>query len=461
MLIVHSSSDQASDRCYVFQVLIEDFLGLEWRHEVTEGDSFTISLEGQVGRICLPDIFFRKLGTHWLTADNLPSQPLLHWDSRELSEDIPLVDPLVPVIFGETPPIARIGKDIIKLPVDIFGSAFFMLTRYEEVIKPERDEHSRFPAYASLAHQEGFLERPIIDEYLEILWVAMQRLWPQLQRKPRTRTLRVTCDVDSPYQLGFTKYGMLRGLAADLIKRHSLGLASSNLRTRWRARSGDFSGDPYLANIDWMMDVNEQAGNQVAFYFITGGNHPLDASYRMDETIIRKLLRRIHARGHEIGLHLSYNTYLCPEQARREADILRRTLEDEGITYAELGGRQHYLRWQTPLTARNWESAGMTYDSTISYADNSGFRCGTSREFTMYDVEQRRAMKLKQRPLVLMETTVVAAHYQGLGYSTMALEQMLRLKERALSIGGEFTLLWHNCSFEEEAAQAIYEELIQ
>lgn len=45
-------------------------------------------------------------------------------------------------------------------------------------------DHDRFPATASLAYRAGFLDRPQIDEYLEILWAAMRRLWPGLQRKP-------------------------------------------------------------------------------------------------------------------------------------------------------------------------------------------------------------------------------------------------------------------------------------
>ena len=65
----------------------------------------------------------------------------------------------------------------IQLGLDIFGSVFFMITRYEEVVKSDRDEYDRFPAAASLAYQEGFLDRPIVNEYLEILWTCMKRLW--------------------------------------------------------------------------------------------------------------------------------------------------------------------------------------------------------------------------------------------------------------------------------------------
>lgn len=40
----------------------------------------------------------------------------------------------------------------------------------------------------------------------------------------------------------------------------------------------------------------------------------------------------------------------------------------QGIQQAEWGGRMHYLRWKTPTTLYGWEQAGMTYDSTLSYA---------------------------------------------------------------------------------------------
>ncbi|MEA1048991.1 hypothetical protein U5801_04080 [Lamprobacter modestohalophilus] len=58
---------------------------------------------------------------------------------------------------------------------------------------------------------------------------------------------------------------------------------------------------------------------------------------------------------------------------------LRRVPDDEGIDQPSLGGRQHFLRWETSATARLWDANGLDYDSTLSYADRPGFRCGTCR----------------------------------------------------------------------------------
>ncbi|MEI8204185.1 MAG: polysaccharide deacetylase family protein [Bacteroidota bacterium] len=460
MLVVSTPSGYEFERSYAFEIVLSDFLGIKWYHEIRDGESICIHNNEYPGEIWLPDAFFCKIKNKWLNSDSLPIQPLEKWDSGELSSDISLVNALIPVIYGNKNPKARVEDNIIDLPIDIFGSTYFMLVRYEELVKKERDNHDRFPATASLAYQEGFLDRPIIDEYVEILMSAIQRLWPHIHRKQISNKQYVTCDVDSPYEVEFSKYAMLRGIAADVLKRRNPQLALKNFKPRWRAFCGNFNGDPHWENINWMMDVNEKAGNRVAFYFIAEHTHPYDARYRMDESGIRQLLHRINSRGHEIGLHPSYSTYLSPEQMQREAEILRSTLHHENISYAELGGRQHYLRWRSPQTARNWEGSGMSYDSTLTYADCPGFRCGTSRDYTMFDLIERKVMKLKQRPLVMMEGSIIADQYMAMGYTDEALKYMQTLKNNALSIGGQFTFLWHNSYFHVPEARYIYENLI-
>ena len=59
--------------------------------------------------------------------------------------------------------------------VDVFGGAFLMLTRYEEVVVPTRDSYGRFPASASVAHREGFLGLPVVDVYVELRWTPLRR----------------------------------------------------------------------------------------------------------------------------------------------------------------------------------------------------------------------------------------------------------------------------------------------
>lgn len=444
---------------WICAVLLRDFIGITYHLQVTDDEYITIEHNGL--RLELSAEFFLKIGKGWLSQGSLPIEPLRWWDVNAIDLEIPLVNQPLPILFGK--PEIEISNQLIRIGVDIFGTAFFMLSRYEEVIVQERDEHDRFPSSASVASRSGFLDRPIVDEYVEVLWGAMRRLWPALKRKTRQPRTLVSCDVDAPYvSVDSSSFGIIKRFGGDVLKRRSLGMALQMAKNSVYRRQGDYSLDPYLNAINWIMDVNEKAGNQVAFYFIASHSHPtLDGCYIIDEPVIRNLLRCIASRGHEIGLHSSYNTYRDAEQTCREADILRNVMGKEGIHQAVLGGRQHFLRWQTSKTANNIEAAGLNYDSTLSFADRSGFRCGTCHEYPMYDLINRCALKLRQRPLILMECTVIAERYMGMGYSKTALETMKAYKQTCRRFGGNFTLLWHNSHLMTLDDRRFYSELVE
>lgn len=447
---------------YIFSVILRDILGLEWHIVGTSvEDEVIIFKEGSDKTIRMPVCFFLEK-TIWLDRSSLPTLPLSYWDSRELYQPLKLFNSLIPVIYGDNDPKVLVESNQIRLPIDIFGSSFFMLSRYEELLFGHRDKHERFPASASVAFKSNFLDRPIIDEYIEILWFTIKRLWPSMTRRIMPKKINITCDVDIPYQNDFSYWAILRGIGNNVLKQRNLQLAFSNLKKRLRARTGDFRHDPYLQNIDWMMDVNELENNKVAFYFITQNTNPIyDGRYSINEPVIRRLIKKIHNRGHEIGLHPSYDSYNDSERILYEANLLRNVMLEENINFSQFGGRQHFLRWDTRVTPINLENAGIQYDSTLCYAENSGFRCGTSREFTMFDVINRRRLNLRQRPLILMECSVISKRYQNLGYTDKALSTMMKLKNTALSIGGEFTMLWHNDHFNYPKDREFYTIMIQ
>lgn len=144
----------------------------------------------------------------------------------------------------------------------------------------------------------------------------------------------------------------------------------------------------------------------------------------------------------------------------RSVQRLREALDDAGIAQSQVGGRQHYLRWETPTTARLWDTHELDYDTTLSFADRPGFRCGTCFEYPMFDAVEQRALRLRQRPLIVMECSVIADRYLGLGYSDAALELMQRFQKTCYSVGGQYGLLWHNSHFGNEADARFYQALV-
>ena len=106
----------------------------------------------------------------------------------------------IPLLFG-SPKIEWVN-DVLVVYADIVASAYFLLTRYEEIRKRNiRDEHGRFPGKQSLPYKSGFLHRPIVDEYGKLLrkWLREARVSKAIDPQPEIKKIWLTHDVDAPY----------------------------------------------------------------------------------------------------------------------------------------------------------------------------------------------------------------------------------------------------------------------
>lgn len=406
------------------------------------------------------DLFGRE-HSEWPSVSALPKLPLLQWDTREIGVELPFSLHNLPLLFGSSGfHIDRNGDGYLGL--DVVGSAYFMLSRIEELFIAKKDVHDRVPATESVAYKAEFIDRPIIDEYIEVLWAAMKRVWPDMERRTTESRIVVSCDVDSPY-LPYSRSmnRTARVMVGDVVKRGSLLQAARTLEQYLRMRRGDYSRDPLMSPFEWMMDVNERAGNRVTFNFMAGGTHPVyDGRYSLDDPVIRNLMRDIYARGHEVGFHGSYFSYRDEEQVCYEVCNLRRVMEEVGIKQELTSGRQHYLRWKTPDTARDLAAAGLMCDCSVGYADHAGFRCGTCHEYNMFDPVKRVPLHIRQRPLVMMECSVLDKPYMGYGASHEALDYMNVIKERCYEAGGYFTILWHNSRLRTGEYRKLYQAIL-
>lgn len=345
---------------------------------------------------------------------------------------------------------------------DLPGFICWMLTRSEEIGATDLDSHRRFPASASNGFKNGYLERPIVDEWLGILGQVIEAVWPGVVLKAMRFSMLVSHDVDWPSRYGFqTLPGLARAVLADLIKNRDFQAVFRGPLVHARSKSAIHALDP-LNTFDWIMSTSDRHGLKSAFYFICGRTDPrFDSDYEVEHPAIRDLMRRIHQRGHEIGLHPSYGTYQNPDLIIREAQRLREVTASEGIVQPEWGGRMHFLRWQQPTTLYGWEGAAMDYDSSLGYADRPGFRAGTCFDFPAFDIVADRALRLRIRPLIAMEVTVMRPKYMSLGDGERAFQKFKEMKDACRAVGGTFTLLWHNTQFRLLSERALYERVLQ
>ena len=445
---------------YSIEVLLREFLDINFELEIYKGNIIEVSNTNDVdnfSKLTLDASFFYKTQQDFLKPQSMPVLPLANWTPEDDGIKANLILPSVPVLYG-SPGIANNGNHI-HLNLDIFGSTFFMLSRYEELIIKNRDNHDRFPSYASVAFKANFLNRPIVDEYLEILWACLSQLWPDLKRKHYQPKTFITCDVDQPYDCTVETFSkLIKVCAGDLIKRRSLTEMLKRINRYVFNKLGIYKFDRNYT-FDFYMDVCEQAGLKAAFYFIPSSKEPTNGCYEITDKKIINLIKKIDARGHEIGIHGSYQTYQDQEKILQQKILVEETFKKVGINQKIRGNRQHYLRWDSAVTPDYLDAAGFEYDTSGSYADRPGFRYGTCKKFSMWGWQNKKKLNLKQQPLIVMECSV--ADHMGLEYTDDASKVMQDLKQKCQLFSGTFALLWHNSELQNEKQINMFKEIIK
>lgn len=437
MLHVRCPDSYRPERTYIWQVILEDFLGLPTEISF-EQRSDTLLLGGRSRRkLALCDGLFGAPSAKWLTEQTLPSTPLARWKIPS-EYSLPFTD--LPVLYGKTGKngdfLTQAG-DITRIGIDIAGSAFFMLTRYEELVTKQRDAFGRFTATNSLAYRENFLMRPLVNEYLELLWIFLQQIDHGLARRERFFELEPTHDVDIPYRLRPPKR-LAKTLLGDLAHRHDPLLALRHLFHGAKASFQVSHDDPY-DTYDSLMDQSERSNTRSRFYFMATG------PYRLSSKPIQALLARINERGHEIGFHGNLGSSQDPQVLRSELEVFHREVARAGVNSPLLGGRQHYLSWDASQTWGHWEEVGLEFDSTCGFADHIGFRCGTCYPYRVFDIHRRIPLNLKERPLLAMDVTLF--DYMSLSMNE-AENRLTEIVEQVRLHKGVLITNWHNSWFD-------------
>jgi len=422
-IVITIPSVNIPEVAYTFHCLLSVFLGL--RYEIVIDDEacdYTITCNFQTLQIA--NFFFKDDRVQQLYQhDNLPSA--VNFSDIEL-ENIQFSQV---IFFGNSSWSKQ--ESGFKWGNDIVAASFYMLTRWEETVIENKDEHNRFLAIDSLAYKNNFLHRPIVNEYVEILYHILKSFGLDQIRKVRKYTTLATHDVDRPFLWNST-LGKIRSIGASLLIRRN------KEEIKLRAQNIVTGTDPF-DTFDLLMDMSESIGEKAHFFFMAGGETEFDNFYQLGEQAVIDLIKRIKERNHCIGIHPSYNTYNNTEMLSSEIDALKMATGME-VT----ASRQHYLRFDTSSTWNNLEDADVRWDSTMGYPDEAGFRSGVCYTYPLYDIYNRKQLNLLEKPLIVMDATLL--RYEKLQIE-QALSRVENLQKEVHRYQGEFVFLWHNSSF--------------
>lgn len=385
---------------------------------------------------------FRSTEQQWLSLVNSTDNSINRVDAKSVipAGIPPFVDERIPILFPaneETLPAHLIEYDpeqhCLTINFDIIAAAYIMLTRWEETVIQARDQHNRFPATASIAYRQGFLSRPIVDEYALILRQWLSVLLPELPLTTHKFQLQISHDID---HLGKSGNPVLDGVR--MLKNYLLHWDKEIFLddARHIADGHGITPNNWAAEqlVKWAGELNYRP----RFYFMTAAKSAYDEGYDLATAENLELLNTISKSGYEIGLHASYVTMQNLNLLKREKERLEDVLQSPVTSV-----RQHYLRIQTPETWRLWQNAGFLHDSSLGYSDAPGFRCGTCHPYKLFDVENDHELDVMEEPLIVMDTTL----FSQMKYSQPEEEnEILELAMRCKSVNGVFNLLWHNTS---------------
>lgn len=398
-----------------------------WRIEFQGGETTVHLQDGTEKRIrfrSAPPQFWSDLtaGTfHTIRASWMypPPEPL-----RSLIPDfvIPFSCPVQDRLY---PLFIPVDRDCMECSVDLPASVLLTLSRFEETLATEKDEHGRFPAAKSLGYRDGFLDRPVVDEYGLAFEQALAYLLPAWRPVKRALRVKLSHDIDGV------------GLPFKFVS----ALGHTVRRRKPLATLRDLVGGPlglrpaYLECVRRIVLLSRERGLDSAVYWKASPPSPWDSGYDPRHPQVREVISWLHECGVETGVHPGYDTFNSPDRLLQEVQILREVLGEKS-----LGGRQHYLRW-CPDTWLHWEACGLAYDSTVGFADQVGFRAGSCIPYRPWLLSLNREARLIEIPLIVMDCTPV--QYMGLR-PRQSLNLIFDCLARCRSVGGVFTLLWHN-----------------
>lgn len=333
--------------------------------------------------------------------------------------------------------IDRGDRTVYVVDEDIIYNTFFFISRAEELICDQRDEHGRMAARFSILGKKNRMQIPLVDEYARFLTKALKRICTEEQDqcpaglpKPGFSTINLTHDIDT-----IAHYRHLRGALGGICRGHWRDVLASTFH---------IDSDPAYT-FPWMMEQDERLRRLLPqtriIYFVkhTRGRGYDYPQYSLRGGNYRHLHKVLVQHGAAIGWHSSYYGEI------RQPMPLHRS---------------HYLR----CSIRQMQclvDLGITDDYTMGFADVAGFRLQTTRPVRWINPETMTLTPLTLHPLTVMDCTLSNPNYMNLSEDE-AFYYTQRLIDKVRQNGGELTLLWHNSNLvDDQYHRQLYSEIIR
>lgn len=313
---------------------------------------------------------------------------------------------------------------------DIIASAFYLLSGWQEHYGPERDKFRRYTYKASVQAKYGFITKPVVNYYFDILKEVLERVYnTDLNHKLWGQHKFATC------------------LTSDIDRLHSAwrvagkqAFKATDFKTVAALLAKKAVGKDAWDNLAEVTAFAERYGAKATLFFLPSDqyyNGYPNADYDITKPKYQKEIKALAETEHEIALHGSFGT---------SNDLVQLKADQRKIPVQVKGNRFHYLCYQPENTEQVLQQSRLEYDCSLGFSEHFGFRNSYCHPFYPFDFSTRKAANFLELPLILMDTTLYSINYMGLK-SDKAFEAVATVIDKVAKFGGLFTLLWHNENF--------------
>lgn len=379
-----------------------------------------------------------------------PIKDELFFYSRHLLFETGITEQNISVFEWENNKVFFATGKTSALPFDPFSCGFYLVSRYEEYLPHIRDSNDRFDAHNSLAFQNGFLDKPVINQWAEMIRKKLSEKYPELKCPVQTYRFEPTIDIDNAY--AYRQKGFMRTLGG--YAKALLNLNFEDIKMRTRVLAG-FSKDPY-DTYTYQLELQKKYSLKPIYFFLVGDYGVNDKNLSTQNRRFRELIRHISDYA-DVGVHPSYGSNKDVSRLSIEISRLKNILHRE-ITRS----RQHFLMLKFPNTYRNLLERDISDDYSMGFANEIGFRAGICTSFNFYDLDLESETALRIHPFAAMDATLNL-------YMNLSPEEAI-LKVKALidetkKVNGVFTSLWHNETLSDEKQwkgwKKVYEDIVE
>ena len=312
---------------------------------------------------------------------------------------------------------------------DVFAATFYLVTRYEEYVDFQADEHGRYNAKHSILFRNHLLQQPIVDSWALNLKERIIKKYSGLAFTQKQFQALITIDVDQAY--AFKNRGLFKNVLAFFKNTLFVNLPflSSQINTMAFGKTDAFDTFNYLK------EIQKKSRLPFIYFFNLGNASRFDKNLPITNKAFSKLVKHISTYA-AAGIHPSYFANEKPESFWIEKERL--TLLTGNII---LKSRQHYLKFTLPKTYRLLLQAGINEDYSMGYATLPGFRSGTCTPYYWFDLEGNKKTPLKIFPITFMEGSL--GEYLKMQPSD-ALQVIQNLSNEVKKHNGTYISIWHN-----------------